>query len=120
MKGARLRRGMRTDVDVSATLDLVGSLLRYFSLAFVFPTVVALLHSETPVPFLAATALTAGVGVGIGALTRGGEHVGLREGFLVVSLTWLLGAVAARFPTSSRPRCSSIIRSTRSSRRCRG
>ena len=98
MKGARLRRGMRTNVDVSATLNLVGSLLRYFSLAFVFPTVVALLHSETPVPFLAATALTAGVGVGIGALTQGGEHVGLREGFLVVSLTWLLGAVAVSLP----------------------
>lgn len=98
MKGARLRRRVRVNVDVGAALNLVGSLLRYFSLAFVFPTVVAILHSETPVPFLAATAITAGTGVAIGALTKGREHVGVREGFLVVSLTWLLGAAAVSLP----------------------
>jgi trk system potassium uptake protein len=98
MNGARLRRRWRVNVDVSAALNLVGSLLRYFSLAFLFPAVVAVLHGETPVPFLAATAVTAGVGVGIGALTQGREHVGIREGFLVVSLTWLLGAAAVSLP----------------------
>ena len=98
MNGARLRRRWRVNVDVSAALNLVGSLIRYFSLAFLFPAVVALLHGETPVPFLAATAVTAGVGVGIGALTQGREHVGIREGFLVVSLTWLLGAAAVSLP----------------------
>ena len=98
MKGARLRRRVRVNVDVGAALNLVGSLLRYFSLAFVFPTVVAIMHSETPVPFLVATAITAGTGVAIGALTKGREHVGVREGFLVVSLTWLLGAAAVSLP----------------------
>ena len=94
MKAAPLRRRARVNVDVSAALNLVGSLLRYFSLAFAFPTVVALLHSETPVPFLAATAITAGAGIGLGAVTKGGEHVGIREGFLVVSLTWALCALS--------------------------
>jgi trk/ktr system potassium uptake protein len=98
MTGARLRRRLRVNVDVSAALNLVGALLRYFSVAFVFPTAVAVLHSETPVPFLAAAAITAGAGVGLGALTRGREHVGVREGFLVVSLTWLLGAIAVSLP----------------------
>jgi trk system potassium uptake protein TrkH len=98
MKGARLRRRLRVNVDVSGALNLVGALLRYFSLAFVFPVVVALLHSETPVPFLAAMAITAVAGVGLGAVTQGREHVGVREGFLVVSLTWLLGAVAVSLP----------------------
>jgi trk system potassium uptake protein TrkH len=98
MPRARFRRALRVNVDVSGALNLVGSLLRYFSLAFVFPTVVAVLHGETPVPFLAATAVTAAAGVLIGALTQGREHVGVREGFLVVSLTWLLGAIAVSLP----------------------
>jgi trk system potassium uptake protein TrkH len=98
MKEGRLLPRLAVNVDVSASLNLVGTLLRYFSLAFVFPTIVALLHSETPVPFLAAIGVTAGAGVAIGALTQGAEHVGVREGFLVVSLTWFLGAVAVSLP----------------------
>ena len=92
----RLRRVV--GVDVGAALNLVGALLKYFSLAFLFPIALALGHSETPWPFVVAGAITAGVGLGLERFTRGKEHVGVREGFLVVSLTWLFAAAAVSLP----------------------
>jgi trk system potassium uptake protein TrkH len=92
----RLRRIV--GVDVGAALNLVGALLKYFSLAFLFPIALALGHSETPWPFVAAGAITAAVGLGLERFTQGKEHVGVREGFLVVSLTWLLAAGAVALP----------------------
>ncbi len=85
-------------VEVGAALNLVGSLLRYLSLAFLFPTALALGYSEPVWPFLAAGAITAGFGLGLERVTRGTERVGVREGFLVVALTWLLGAVVVSLP----------------------
>ena len=93
---ARLRRIV--GVDVGAALNLVGALLKYFSLAFLFPAALAIGHSETPWPFLAAGAITAGLGLGLERFTQGKEHVGVREGFLVVSLTWLFAAAVVALP----------------------
>ncbi len=87
-----LRHGVA--VDIGAALNLVGALLRYLSLAFLFPVALALGYSEPFWPYLAAGALAAFGGWGLEAVTRGKEHVGVREGFLVVALTWLLGSVA--------------------------
>ena len=92
----RLRRVV--GVDVGAALNLVGALLKYFSLAFLFPIAIALGHSETPWPFVAGGAITAAVGLGLERFSQGKEHVGVREGFLVVSLTWLLAAGAVSLP----------------------
>jgi trk system potassium uptake protein TrkH len=85
-------------VDLDGALNLVGALLRYFSLGFLFPVALALGYGESPVPFLAAGACVAGVGFGIERATHGKERIGVREGFLVVSLTWLLGAAAVSLP----------------------
>jgi trk system potassium uptake protein TrkH len=93
LAAARLRRAVRLDrlgVDVPATLNLVGALLAYLSAGFLFPTAVALGYGESPWPFLAAGAVTAAVGLALARLTQGRERVSVREGFLVVVLTWLL------------------------------
>jgi trk system potassium uptake protein TrkH len=98
---ARLRRAGRREtygVDVAAALNLVGALLKYLSLAFLFPVAVALWYDEPVWPFLVSGAITAGFGIGLEALTRGKEHVGTREGFLVVALTWLLAAAVGSLP----------------------
>jgi trk system potassium uptake protein TrkH len=88
----RLRRSV--NVEVGASLNLVGTLLKYLSLAFLFPIPLALGYSEPWWYFAAAGAATALAGWGLERSMRGRERVGLREGFLVVSLTWLLGSVA--------------------------
>lgn len=86
---ASLRPGS-LGVDIGASLNLVGALLRWLSLAFLLPTAIALGYGEPVWPFLASGALTVGVGFGLERATQGRERVRAREGFLIVALTWLL------------------------------
>ncbi|MFN8187281.1 MAG: TrkH family potassium uptake protein [Gaiellales bacterium] len=85
-------------VDLPAALGLVGRFLKYFAVTFAFPTVLALGYGDPVWPFLAAAGITVAAGA---ALQYGfGSHrtIGLREGFLVVSLTWALTAWAVALP----------------------
>lgn len=100
-RSARLRRAVRREtfgVDAGAALNLIGALLKYLSLAFLLPLGYALYYDEPPWPFLGALAITAGFGFALELVTRGKETVGAREGFLVVSLTWLFAAGAGALP----------------------
>jgi trk system potassium uptake protein len=85
-------------VDVAAALNLVGVLLKYLSATALLPTGVALVYSEPPWPFLGAAAIVFMTGFGLERVTRGSAHAGIREGFLVVSLTWLLAAAFGALP----------------------
>jgi len=95
----RPRRLLRAvGVDIPGALNLVGSLVKYLSLAFVFPAAVALAFDEPAWPFLVAGAATLVFGVVLERLTRGRERIGSREGYLVVSLLWLLVAAFGALP----------------------
>jgi trk/ktr system potassium uptake protein len=85
-------------VDVGGALNLVGALVKYLSPAFLFPAAVAVGYSESPWPFLASAAICAGFGLTLEWVTEGKERIGMREGFLVVALTWLFVAAAASLP----------------------
>jgi len=82
-------------VDVVGALNLVGALGKLLGVAALFPAAVALIYSEPFWPFLAAGAITSGLGWGLELATSGSERIGVREGFLVVALTWLLAAAFA-------------------------
>jgi trk system potassium uptake protein len=98
-------------VDVAAALNLVGALIKYFSPAFLFPSAIAVGYGESPWPFVFAGLVTAGAGFGLEAVTRGKERVGVREGFLVVSLVWLLVAAFGALPYlfSGEPQLSNPV-----------
>jgi trk system potassium uptake protein TrkH len=85
-------------VDVAGALNLVGSLVTYLSPAFLFPAAIAAGYGEPVWPFLVSGAVTAGFGLGLERMTRGKERVGAREGYLVVSLIWLLVAGFGALP----------------------
>lgn len=93
-----LTRPARLGVDLPAALSLVGRFLKYFALTFAFPTVVAAGYGEPVWPFLAAAAITASVGAALQYGARTTRTIGIREGFLVVSLTWALAAWAVALP----------------------
>ena len=76
-------------VDVGSAVNLVAAVLKYLAAAFLLPTLIALGSDEPAWPFLAAAAVTGGTGFVVERATRGEQLVGLREGFLVVALTWL-------------------------------
>jgi trk system potassium uptake protein len=85
-------------VDVGGALNLVGYLVKYLAAAFLFPTAIALGYGEAVWPFLAAGAATVGFGLGLERITSGRERIGSREGYLVVSLIWVLVAAFGSLP----------------------
>ena len=95
--GVRRRRSRALGVDVPASLALVGTLTRIFSLTFLLPVGVALGYGETPWPFVAGGVTAGLLGSGLATLGRG-RPVGAREGFLVLALTWLLAAACGAVP----------------------
>jgi trk system potassium uptake protein len=87
----RPRGPARLGVDVWGAVDLVGGLLTYVGAAFLVPALAAIGYGEPWWPFATAGAITAGVGWSLDRLVPGTrERIGPREGFLVVSLVWLL------------------------------
>jgi trk system potassium uptake protein TrkH len=88
----------RLGVDVSGALNLVGWLLKYLSPAFLFPTAIAIGYGEPVWPFLLAGAITLGSGLALQLVTSGRERIGAREGYLVVTLIWILIAVVGALP----------------------
>ena len=85
-------------VDLRGALNLVGSLFRYLSLAFLLPAAIALGYGEAVWPFLVSGAVTFAFGAGVERFTHGRERIGAREGYVVVSLIWLLIAVFGALP----------------------
>jgi trk system potassium uptake protein TrkH len=95
----RLRRFTGLGVDARAALGVVGVLIKWLSLASLFPTAIAIGYSEPFWPFLAAGGIAAAVGRGLEQLGRGrDQQAGLREAFLIVASTWLLAAGFGALP----------------------
>ena len=88
----------RLGVDVLSALNLVGALTKLLSIAFAFPLVLALLYGESVWPWLASAAVGGAFGAALEWMTRGRHRIGVREGFLVVSLTWLVAAALGALP----------------------
>ncbi|MBM2823231.1 MAG: cation transporter [Thermoleophilia bacterium] len=96
---SRIGSPRRLAIDIPAVVNLVGTLGKYLGLAALFPIPFALWYGETLLPFLVAGVLTSGLGFALERLTAGAAgRVGVREGFLVVALTWLLAAGFASIP----------------------
>src|ERR671934_292685 len=96
VRRTRFLRGL--GVDVGGALNLVGYLVKYLAAAFLFPTAIALGYGEAVWPFVVAGAATAGFGLGLERITSGRERIGSREGYLVVSLIWVLVAAFGSLP----------------------
>ncbi len=96
---ARIGRPRRLAIDLPAVVNLVGMLGKYLGLAALFPIPFALAYSEPFLPFVIAGVVTSGLGLTLERLTADAAgRVSVREGFLVVALTWLLAAAFASIP----------------------
>jgi trk system potassium uptake protein TrkH len=95
---ARSARAGWLSVELAASLSLVGGLIKYLSLSLAFPAAVAVGYDESPWPFLAAGAIAAVGGLALERATAGRGQVGVREGFLVISLVWLLAPAVGALP----------------------
>ena len=95
----RVRARTYLGLDVAGALGLTGTMLAYLSLSSLAPLAFAIGYREPVLPFLAAGAIAGGVGLGLMRVGRRSPGpIGFREGYLVVSLTWLLAAAYASLP----------------------
>ncbi len=99
----RRRRGHRSapltlGVNLSGALNLCGTFVTYLSLAFAVPVVFALAYSESVRPFVGSWAIVLAFGLGLRRATSAGGTIGAREGFFVVSVTWLFAAAIGALP----------------------
>jgi trk system potassium uptake protein len=98
-QSAGIGQPRRLAIDLWAAIELVGTLGKYLGLAAVVPTGVAIAYGEPVWPFLVAGGVTSGLGWLLERVAaRPGSIVGVREGFLVVALTWILAAAFACIP----------------------
>ncbi len=89
----------RLGLEMRGALGLVGALLKWLSAATLFPAALALGYDEPVLPFLVALVVGAAVGLALERVGRGaGPVVGVREGYLVVALTWLFAAALGAIP----------------------
>jgi len=87
-----------TVVDVRSALNVVASIIRWLSLAYLLPLGVALFYRENPWPYLIPLGLAAVLGLAGERLIRAPKELGVREGFLVVALAWLTIAAFGAIP----------------------
>lgn len=86
-----------TYVDYRVSIRSVGTVLKYLGVTPLMPLVVALYFGESPIPFLAGSAVMIGGGALLEQVGEEGE-LGNREAFLLVSLAWLGVPIAGTAP----------------------
>jgi trk system potassium uptake protein len=95
----RVGRARRVGVNVRGALGLIGTLTKWLAVAPLLPLALALGYGESPWPYVGAIVVAVGLGLGLERLGRGElATVGFREGFLVVSTTWVVAAVIGAIP----------------------
>ncbi|MGC4029236.1 MAG: potassium transporter TrkG [Steroidobacteraceae bacterium] len=92
---------MRSMRSILAVVNVLGSLLALFALYYLLPLATALIYGETAQ--LQAFAIPAGVTLGVGlvlllATRRWRAELKPRDGYLLVSLSWLILTAAAAAP----------------------
>ena len=92
-----MSRSLSPYVDYRTSLAYVGTTLKYIGATTLFPLVLALYYGEALLPFLAAGGVMVGGGVLLERV-RGDGELGNREGFLLVSLVWLVVPLAGTVP----------------------
>ncbi|QZY00218.1 TrkH family potassium uptake protein [Halobaculum rubrum] len=86
-----------THVNYRVSVAYVGTVLKYIGVTPLFPLLLALYYGEDPLPFVATSVVMVGAGTLMEQVRDNGE-LGNREGFLLVSLAWLLVPVAGTVP----------------------
>ena len=86
----------RTTVDWRTSLSLIGTVTKALTLPLVGTALVAAAYREPLAPFVGPAALTLSAGSALERLER--DDLGLREGYLMVALTWFVIAVVGALP----------------------
>lgn len=84
-------------VDWRGSLALVGTVVKYLSVALLVPIALAAFEGDDLPAFLVTAAVAVGLGVAMERLDTEPD-LGGREGFLVVAMTWLFVSLVGALP----------------------
>ncbi|HLR77247.1 MAG TPA: TrkH family potassium uptake protein [Balneolaceae bacterium] len=89
----------RPTIDFFPVLGLLGLVILFLSLSLLIPIIIALIYDETTWrAFLYAAAIAFILGATLYYLFKPDRELRLREGFLIVSLTWLVLSLIGALP----------------------
>jgi len=83
---------------VRLTLHIIGSLLKYFALAYIVPLVIALYHGEDWQIFLYSLLITLTIGLLLEFGFRTTQEIERGDGFTIVAFTWLFIPLLGTLP----------------------
>ena len=81
-----------------ASVGLTGDVLAALPVPLAFPLLIALYYGESPLPFLAAMAVSLALGAAFRSVQDPSVDLGPREAFLAVALIWFLVAAVGAIP----------------------
>ena len=88
----------RIRVSWRASVGLTGDVLVALPVPLAFPLLVAFYYGESPLPFLAAIAVSLALGAAFRSVQDPEENLGPREAFLAVAVIWFLVAAVGAIP----------------------
>ena len=83
---------------VRLTLNIIGSILKYLALIYIFPLYAAIHYGEDWRIFLYALLLTLGIGLFLEFRFKTDREIERADGFTIVSFTWLLVPLLGMVP----------------------
>ena len=89
---------IRIRVGWRASIGLTSDVLAYLAVPLSFPLALSVYYGESPLPFLAAIAVTLALSGAFRTFKDPDEDLGPREAFLAVAVIWLLVAVVGAVP----------------------
>ena len=91
---------MSTTIRVGwrASVGLTGDVLAALPVPLAFPLLIAMYYDESPLPFIAAIAVSLAIGAAFRSVQDPEEDLGPREAFLAVALIWFLVAAVGAIP----------------------
>lgn len=89
----------KAQFDFSSVLGILGAFIFFLGFALLFPMIIALIYKEAVWhTFLYTASIAFVVGGGLYYLFKTDRELRIREGFLVVSLTWLFLSLVGALP----------------------
>ncbi|WP_050032881.1 TrkH family potassium uptake protein [Halorubrum halophilum] len=91
---------MSTNIRVGwrASVGLTGDVLAALPVPLAFPLLIALYYGESPLPFIAAIAVSLALGAAFRSVQDPEVNLGPREAFLAVAMIWFLVAAVGAIP----------------------
>ena len=76
----------------------LGKVLIGFSLTFIFPLIVAIIHKEHLYPFLIPLIITLLIGFLLNFIFKKEDNIFAKEGFVIVALSWIVIGILSALP----------------------